>query len=279
MRYAICNEMFGTRPLVAVCEAIRGWGYQGLEIAPFTMGSDPLGLPKRSREEIARVISDAGLETVGLHWLLAQTDGFHLTSPELSIRRKTRDYLKGLIELCHDLRGNVLVLGSPQQRSLAPGQSLDEGHAWGEEVLASLHEALVAANCVLAIEPLGPEETNFWNTAADVRRSIERIDSPQVRLHLDVKAMSTEGLPYAQIIAESAGMLTHFHVNDPNRLGPGMGTVDYAEILPALLELPYNGWLSVEVFDFSPGPDAIAQASIEYLNSQFSMLKNRDRVR
>ncbi|MBN1445098.1 MAG: sugar phosphate isomerase/epimerase, partial [Candidatus Omnitrophica bacterium] len=57
----------------------------------------------------------------------------------------------------------------------------------------------------------------------------------------------------------------HFHVNDRNLGGPGFGDVDFAPIIRALKDAGYGGWLSVEVFDFSPGPEAIAKKSIEYL--------------
>ena len=42
------------------------------------------------------MVEDAGLETIGLHWLLAKTEGLHLTSPDPAVRRRTADYLEGL---------------------------------------------------------------------------------------------------------------------------------------------------------------------------------------
>jgi sugar phosphate isomerase/epimerase len=115
-----------------------------------------------------------------------------------------------------------------------------------------------------ALEPLGPQETNFMQTAESAVRIIEAIDSPNVRLHLDVKAMSSEQVAYGELIRNYAPWLVHFHVNDPNKLGPGMGAVDYREFWPELVA-HYRGWLSVEVFDYSPGPEVIARKSRDYL--------------
>jgi sugar phosphate isomerase/epimerase len=75
--------------------------------------------------------------------------------------------------------------------------------------------------------------------------------------------MSSEGIPIDQIIRENADIMIHFHANDPNRLGPGMGEVDQRPIFQALQEIRYGGWVSVEVFDYSPGPETILQVSMK----------------
>ena len=115
----------------------------------------------------------------------------------------------------------------------------------------------------LAIEPLGREEGNFLNHAADARQLQAMIDSPQVQLHLDVKAMSDEPTPIPQIIRDNADAMIHFHANDPNRQGPGMGDVDFVPIFEALHEIGYDDWVSVEVFDYSPGVERLVTESMQ----------------
>ena len=41
MRYAICNEHWGDLPFAKVCERAAAAGYEGLELAPFTLKEDP----------------------------------------------------------------------------------------------------------------------------------------------------------------------------------------------------------------------------------------------
>ena len=265
MRYAICNETFGDWPLARACDFAAECGYTGLEVAPFTLCGLATDLAPAARSEIARTIVRSGLECVGLHWLLAKTEGLHVAHPDADVRRRTVDYLGELARLCRDLGGRVLVFGSPKQRSLLPGVNPAEAIEHVHETFARLVPALEQTDTVVALEPLAPTETDVLTTAAETRRLIDRIGSPHVRLHLDVKAMSSEEPAVPDVIRASAAWLEHFHANDPNLLGPGFGAVDFGPIFAALGEISYAGWVSVEVFDYAPGPERLARESLAYM--------------
>jgi sugar phosphate isomerase/epimerase len=270
MKFAICNEMFGDRSFADTFSTIRKLGYTGVEIAPFTFapGEEPFDVRRVPAERIVEVrmmAEDAALEVVGLHWLLAQTEGFYLTSPDPTVRRRTAEYLRSLAEVCADLGGRILVLGSPQQRNLLPGVSYDDAEAYAVEVLHGAISACAQFGVTIGIEPLGPAEGDFIPNAKAGIRLAEMVGSPRCRLHLDVKAMSSEGRPIPDIIRDSREWLVHFHANDPNLLGPGMGDVDFRPIFAALKEIDYDGWISVEVFKYEPSPDEIARKSIDYM--------------
>jgi sugar phosphate isomerase/epimerase len=264
-RYAICNETFGDWPLAKACDFAAACGYTGLEVAPFTLAPLVTELTGLERSEIRRTIARAGLECVGLHWLLAKTEGFHVAHPDADVRRRTTDYLAELARLCHELGGRVLVFGSPKQRSLLPGMSQATAEDHICEVFSRLVPVLETTDTVVALEPLSPVETDVLTTAADTCRMIDRIGSPHVRLHLDVKAMASEATPIPDIIHASARHLEHFHANDPNLQGPGFGAVDFEPIFAALAEISYAGWVSVEVFDYAPGPERLARESLSYM--------------
>jgi len=262
-RYSICNEIFGDWPLAKACDLAAACGYEGLELAPFTFAPLVTDLSAERRGDIRRTIARAGLECAGLHWLLAHTEGFHVTHPDADVRRRTVAYLGEAARLCRDLGGRVLVFGSPQRRSRLPGVSLAEAEDHLRAVFTDLVPVLQATDTVVALEPLSPAETDVLTTAADTCRLIDRIGSPHVRLQLDVKAMASEGVPIPDIIRSSAAHLEHVHANDTNLQGPGFGGVDFAPIFRALDEIRYAGWVSVEAFDYAPGPERLARESID----------------
>jgi sugar phosphate isomerase/epimerase len=264
-RYAICNETFLDWPLAKACDMAAACGYGGIEIAPFTLAPLATDLSATARGELRRTIARAGLDCVGLHWLLAKTEGFHVAHPEAAVRDRTVNYLAELVRLCHDLGGRILVFGSPKQRSLLPGVSPDEALSHIREVFTRLVPVLETTDTVVALEPLAPTETDVLTTAAETCRLIESIGSPHIRLHLDVKAMASEPTPIPEIIRASAPWLEHFHANDENLQGPGFGLVDFLPIFRALEEISYSGWVSVEVFDYAAGPERLARESIEYM--------------
>lgn len=265
MKFAVCNELYQDWPLEKAFAHAADVGYSGIEIAPFTLAEHVDDITQSDRQQVCELANRFGLEIVGLHWLLAKTTGLHVTTADPGVRDRTADYLRKLAILCSDLDGQVMVFGSPQQRNLDPSTSREQGMERAAGVIAQLVPTLEERGVTLALEPLGPEEGNFLLTADETVELIERVDSPNVRLHLDVKAMSTEPNPIPEIIRNHREHLVHFHANDPNRRGPGMGQVEFGPIFQSLEDIEYQGWVSVEVFDYEPGIDALAGESFDYM--------------
>jgi sugar phosphate isomerase/epimerase len=263
MKYAICNETFADWPLGKALDLAVSTGYTGWEVAPFTLSDDLSHFSTRQRSDYRRQVESSGLEIIGLHWLLAKTQGLHLTTMDCEVRKRTSEYMSKLIDLCAELGGRLMVLGSPQQRNVPEGQSIESAMANAAEVIRAVVPRLESQSVKIAVEPLGRQEGNFLNTAKQARQLIDMIASPQVQLHLDVKAMSDEGTPIAEIVRDNADAMIHFHANDPNRRGPGMGDVDFVPIFSSLKQIGYRGWVSVEVFDYSPGIECLVVESMQ----------------
>ena len=265
----MCNELFEGWPFEKAFDLVADVGCQGVEIAPFTFGRLVTDVPADERASVRKMAKVRGLEIVGLHWLLAHTEGFYLNHPDAEIRGRTVAYLKELARCCADLGGRIMVFGSPKQRSVLPGLNYQDAWDLAKEALGQALPTFADAGITLCIEPLGPQETDFINTAAEAMKLVDEIAHPNLKIMLDVKAMSTEPRPIPEIIQSAAGYFKHFHANDANLRGPGFGDTDFRPIEAALRKVGYDGYVSVEVFDFSPDPETIARKSIAYLKGIF----------
>lgn len=272
MKFAICQELFVDWDWARQCRAIAEIGYTGIEVAPFTLAASPRDVTAERRRELKQTAADHGLEIIGLHWLLAKTTGFHLTTNDAVVRRRTADYLKELADLCGDLGGSVMVFGSPAQRNLQPNVDRETAYNHAAEVFCAAMPRLAERGVYLCMEPLTTKETDFCNSCADGFDLIQRVDHPNFVLHQDVKAMLGEGRPLPDLIRKYAPVTKHFHVNDSNLLGPGMGATDFRPIFAALQETGYDGWVSVEVFNYEPGAEFIARESLRYMRDVLQQL-------
>ncbi len=273
MKFAICQELFENWEWERQCQFASGLGYTGLELAPFTLATRITDVSPEQRCSLRLTAEKHGMQIIGLHWLLAKTEGLHLTTADKGVRRATSQYLSELAHACADLGGDLMVLGSPLQRNIESGMLLEQAFDHAAEVLKGCLPTLEQRGVRICLEPLTPKETNFINTCADAMRLIDMLGTPNVCLHQDVKAMiggETESLE--AIITRFAPQVGHFHVNDVNLLGPGMGPTNYVPIFRSLQQTNYSGWISVEVFDYSPGADRIARDSINYMRDVLRQL-------
>lgn len=265
MKFATCNEHFEGWAFPRLCRFVKDAGYDGVELAPFTLAPTITELDAGRRSELRQQAADVGVEIIGLHWLLAGTQGLYLTSPDAEVRQRTAEYLIALAQATRDLGGDIMVFGSPKQRSLLPGVSWDQAFDFATDTFRQAIHGIADCGVSLCMEPLAPAETDFINTCAEGARLMEAIAHPNFVLHLDVKAMSSESTPVVDLIRQYIPRAGHFHANDPNKRGPGFGDVDFVQIFRALLDSGYDRWVSVEVFDYTPDPETIATKSIEYM--------------
>lgn len=270
MRFAICNEIYQGWKLEDVFAHAAGLGYAGVEIAPFTLANSVGEIPAAERRRIRDLAARHRIAIVGLHWLLVKPEGLYLNHPDAGIRTRTAGYFVELVDCCADLGGTIMVVGSPKQRNVLEDVSRQQAWDWTAATFRDAVKRAEDRGVTICFEPLSPAETNFINTAAEAIEFVKPFNSPAFKIILDVKAMSAEAKPIPRIIRESAPHFAHFHANDKNLKGPGFGEVNFKPIAAALREVAYDGYVSVEVFKFEEGPEAIAGRSLEYLRQTFA---------
>lgn len=269
IKFAICNEVFQGWRLEDAFAFAKDLGYEGVEIAPFTLADRVEQIPPEERRRIRELAGKFGLEIVGLHWLLVSPPGLHLTTPDDTVREQTKAYFRELVQFCADLGGRIMVVGSPKQRSLVPGDTYEAAWERAKAFFADLLPLAEKLGITFCIEAL-PNETDFIPTLDEALRFVREFNHPNLQTMIDVKSAVNEGLRLDEAVHKAAPHLCHVHANDVNRLGPGMGEVDLTPLARALKEINYDGFVSVEVFDFSPGAERIARESIEYLRKVFA---------
>jgi sugar phosphate isomerase/epimerase len=267
MRFALCNELLQSseRGWAETCQLTATAGYDGIEIAPFTLDSDVRLVGSHTRKVYARTAQRAGLKVIGLHWLLVSPKGLSLTSREPSIRQATADYLAALTDFCADMGGTIMVLGSPAQRRIPEGDTADIA---AERLMAGLAPALARAEThgiTLCLEPLPRPEADLILMMDEAIRLIVHRNHPNLRTIFDAKSASSEGTSLTDLIVSNAPYIAHVHANDANRRGPGYGDTDFVPILAALNQIGYTGYISVEPFDYTPDPVTVATDCIAYL--------------
>jgi sugar phosphate isomerase/epimerase len=270
VRFAICNEIFQGWKIDDVFAHCARLGYGAVEVAPFTLAPHVTDVPASERARIRAAAARAGIAISGIHWVLVQTEGMHLTARDAAARARTARYFVDLVDFCADLGGESIIVGSPKQRSLAEGVTHDEGWSWMEETFRPSISRAEERGVTICLEPLPAEDTNFINTAEEAVRFAREQRSPRFRVILDVRAMSHEARPVPDIIRACRGEFAYVHANDRNLKGPGFGEVDFRPIAAALRETGYDGTVSVEVFKFDEGPEVIASRSLEHLRKTFS---------
>ena len=267
MQISLCNEVIATLDFARQCAFARAVGYDGLEIAPMTLSSEPHLLSAGQRAEVRRAAADAGIAITGLHYLLRAPEGLSITTSDAQQRTRTVDVMRRLCELAADLGARILVHGSPDQRRLDPGREAD-GRKHAAECFAAVAGAAEAAGVTYCIEPLARDQTLCINTVAEAAALVREIASPAVRTMVDCCAAGrTEDRPIPDVLGEwlPTGLIAHIHFNDPNRRGPGEGALSFAPILQALVEGGYGGNASIEPFIYEPDGPACAARAIGYV--------------
>lgn len=265
MRIALCNEVLADLPFERQCALAAALGYDGVEVAPFTLDREaPHRLPAGRRAAVRRAAAEAGLPITSLHWLLVAPAGLSITTPDATARARTLDVMERLVGLAADLGARLLVHGSPGQRRVAG----PDDAARAEEAMARAARWAGTAGVTWCLEPLAPRETNWATTIAEAAAIVERVGTPALRTMLDCCAAGNgEAEPAATLLDRwlPTGLIAHVHLNDRNRRAPGQGADRFAPVLAALRRAGYAGWCAVEPFEYVPdGPGAAARA-IGYL--------------
>ena len=266
-RYALCNESMQGMVWEKQCDLVAAAGYKGIEIAPFSLVKKGVEeLSAKTRKGMAASMKEAGIECAGLHWLLSPPPaGLHFTSPDRAVRQKTLTYFRRLIDFCWDLGGTVMIFGSPKGRSTDGKISVGIAKKYFAEGLGSIADHAREGGVKILIEALSRNQTDVINTLEEAVKTVKALNHPAIQTMFDFHNTVDEKLPFVEIIDRYYTFIHHVHImeRDGKYLGAGNGAAEYLPAFQLLKDRGYDKWVSVEVFDFSPGPLTIARESMK----------------
>jgi sugar phosphate isomerase/epimerase len=274
-RQAICNEVFENWKFSDTCKAVKKAGYSGIEIAPFTLAEEPSSITPAQRREYRDTMAGEGLEFVGLHWLMVSPKGLHVTTPDASVREKSWRHIDNLIDLCADLGPNgVMVFGSPRQRCTTGGLTRKEATEHYVEGLTRVAPHAASRGVTILIEALPPGQCDVVLTLNEAASLVRRINSPAIRTMFDTHNAVDEVEPHAALVDRHFDLIRHVHINEMDGRHPGTGDYDFKPVLEILKRRGYQGWVSLEAFDFSPGAEKIAVDSLRHIEAEIRKLNH-----
>ena len=276
-KLSVCNELFEEMDFAESCRMLKRVGWDGIEIAPFTLQLDPTTLPATRRQEVRDIIISEGLEFVGLHWLTVGPSGIHVTTPDKAMRDHSWDFVRRLADLTVDLRqgddGGVMVFGSPGQRKSTGGATREEATKNYVDGVRSLVGHLEASGVTLLVEALPLEQSNVVQTLDEAAGIVDDIGSPNVQTMFDSHNAINEEDPHAEIVERNWSKIRHIHLNELNGSYPRPGGgYDFKPVLQVAKDKSFDRWVSIEVFDFEPGAERMVNESLAYLRDEIAQL-------
>ena len=291
MKFAVCNELFGSMDIEAAAEICKKAGYDGIEFTPFTVfGSFSPAEVQAGIVKIKKALKDNDLSFTGFHWLLANAPGgttlsatgeghplgaagaageggkaMSISSPDKLQREAAIQRLKILLNAAGELGGGFLVLGSPKQRGSSAGQSSSDAAERFKRSLCSLADYAVNCNSSILIEALDHSQCDVINTMAQAQELVSAISSPGITGMFDFHNCGDETESWDVLIRKYKALIKYVHINEWDGGPPGSGSSDYAPAFKALREIGYRGWISMEIFIQPEDPFRIIADALAYM--------------
>ena len=274
MKYSISNWIYGDEPLEVTFQRLQKYGYDGVELKGEPKLYQTGEVRKLCKKYNLSVLSIAGIYP----WPTLERD---IASPDEGVRKKAIDYLQNCVDLAAGVGAPLVVVVPSAVGKTSPIDSFEDEEEWIQEkervwnyAVLSVREAAKYAEAkgiLLVIEPINMYETFLVNTAEDGLKFIAEVNSPAVKIHLDVFHMNIEEANPAEAIRRCGKLLMNLHISDSNRMAVGDGHVDFRAIMYALKEIRYQWALTLEPVPPVPDPYiATRLKKYDYLRDKYA---------
>ncbi len=233
-------------------------GYDGVELA--LLRPDQV-----EAERIEALLKELGLEIpmISSGQVFAE-GGLCFTSPEQDIRDRAVSRIKRLIDAAARFRSMVNI--GRVRGPLEPGKpsGLAEDRFLG--AMKDVADYAATHGVVIAVEPVNRYELNFVNRLEEAAELIDRLGRPNVKVMPDVFHMNIEEASIEGSLVAFRDYIAYVHFADSNRFAPGMGHLNFPNIITVLRAIGYAGYVTAEILPH-PDPDTAAARAAAYLRA------------
>lgn len=233
-------------------------GYDGVELA--LLRPDQV-----ETERVEALLKELGLEIpmISSGQVFAE-GGLCFTSPEQDIRDRAVSRIKRLIDAAARFRSMVNI--GRVRGPLEPGKPsrLAEDRFLG--AMKDVADYAATHGVVIAVEPVNRYELDFVNRLEEAAELIDRLGRPNVKVMPDVFHMNIEEASIEGSLVAFRDYIAYVHFADSNRFAPGMGHLNFPNIITVLRAIGYAGYVTAEILPH-PDPDTAAARAAAYLRA------------
>ena len=241
-------------------ERIAKAGYERVELS-----GDPGDMTPK---ELRLAIDDLGLTVSSISSLLSSDRD--LCHSDTVIRRTGHNYLLQLIEMAGIVGSPIVNVHPSASNRTYVLTSVEQEWEWSIQGLHALAEAADGI-CRLAVEPWNRYETHLINTLDQAIGLVQEIDHQAVCIMGDTFHMAIEESDPVEALRRTGPLLGHGHFADNTRAAPGLGTIDFAPYLDALIDMNYTGTITFELFPAKARPlESVANGEAQEFFDDFT---------
>lgn len=242
-------------------EKLSKLGYEGVEISL----NDPKIIKIKKLKEILKR-NNLCLTALGTGQAAAG-EGITFTDPDKKIRQAAIKRIKEHIELASEFNSSVII--GLIKGNLPDNSQKHQAMEWAIEACRECADFAQNCGVIILMEAINRYEVNWLNSVSDGINVLKKINKNNVLLHIDTFHMNIEDSSFRDSILEAKNLVGYVHFADSNRWVPGYGHINFQEIISALEEINYQGFLSLEVFPL-PDPGTAAKKGIENMRKLLS---------
>ncbi len=218
-------------------DRVAGLGYEAVEVEGEPERVDP--------DRVRGLLDDAGLAASSV--CPSFTAGRDLSHPDLDVRKDAVEYVRRVAKLAHAVGAPTIIVAPTAYLRTRPVADPEDEWRWAVESVRSAGEYAASLGVGISLECWNRYGTYMLNRLEQGVRMWRETGLENGGVMADTYHMNIEERSLPEAIRETGELLNHVHLSDSNRLAPGWGHIDFEEILRALREIGYRGYLAFEL--------------------------------